>query len=183
MTTLGIRVSFLFLFALALAACGGGGGSGRVSPAGGDSSEQESSGESNGSECGTMVDMACEVLVAVNQERTSRGLNALTALPACGAEAQAHADDMVARNYFAHDSPTESTSQRFARFGLSGSYWGENIAVGYSTAAQVMGGWMSSTGHRSNILSSNFRTMGVGIAANSQGMLHWVQCFSGKSAL
>lgn len=183
MIPVGIRVSFLFLFVLALAACAGGGGSGSDAPVGDSSNEQESNGESGGTECDSMTGMTCEVLMAVNQERTTRGLGALTALPACVAEAQAHADDMVARNFFAHDSPTETTAQRFTRFGLSGSYWGENIAAGYSTAAQVMAGWMSSTGHRNNILSSNFRTMGVGIAANSQGMLHWVQCFSGKSAL
>ncbi|ASD64194.1 CAP domain-containing protein [Bdellovibrio bacteriovorus] len=178
-----VRVSFLFLFVLALTACAGGGGGDSAGPGAGGSNEQESNGESSEAECDPMTGMACEVLMAVNHERTSRGLDALVALPACVAEAQAHADDMVARNFFAHDSPTETTTQRFARFGLSGSYWGENIAAGYSTAAQVMAGWMSSAGHRNNILSSNFRTMGVGIAANSQGMLHWVQCFSGKSAL
>lgn len=109
------------------------------------------------------------------------GLAALGVHSRCVAEAEAHAQDMVVRNFFAHDSPTETTAQRFARFGLAGSYWGENIAGGYPSAGQAMQGWMNSSGHRANILGAQFLSMGVGVAVNSQGTRYWVQCFSGMS--
>ncbi|MCY1014033.1 CAP domain-containing protein [Nannocystis pusilla] len=39
---------------------------------------------------------------------------------------------------------------------------GENIAAGYSTAAQVVNGWMTSTGHCNNIMNGNYKHLGVG---------------------
>lgn len=188
----GIRILLLLITLGALAACEGGGGHGTLeegnSSSGvdtgseGDIGDDRDEGDSGTTTCGEMTGMACEVLMAVNQERGTRGLAALAALSQCVLEAQSHATDMVQRDFFAHDSPTETTSQRFARFGLANSYWGENIAAGYKSAAQVMAGWMSSTGHRNNILSPNFRSMGVGMATDAQGMVFWVQCFSGMNA-
>lgn len=184
----GIRLSIMFVFLGLLVACGGDGGGSQALPSKGDSETQqggdsESEGEGAGSsECETLNREACEVLLAVNQERAKQGLPALRASKKCQAEAQAHAQDMAQRNFFAHDSPTETTSQRFARFGLSGAAWGENIAAGYRTSADVMTGWMNSSGHRANILNGSFRAMGVGISQNSQGMKLWVQCFTSLSA-
>ena len=34
---------------------------------------------------------------------------------------------------------------------------GENIAAGYPTAEEVVAAWMSSPGHRANILNANYR--------------------------
>lgn len=53
---------------------------------------------------------------------------------------------------------------------------GENIAVGFTSAADVMNGWMNSAGHRANILNSAFQAVGVGCFLHN-GSYYWVQVF------
>ena len=54
---------------------------------------------------------------------------------------------------------------------------GENIAMGYPTPRAVMKGWMSSEGHRRNILDKRFRKIGLGLARTADGTPYWVQDF------
>ena len=56
---------------------------------------------------------------------------------------------------------------------------GENIAMGQKSAASVMDGWMHSSGHRANILKSDYTKIGVGYAKASDGTTCWVQIFKG----
>ena len=55
----------------------------------------------------------------------------------------------------------------------------ENIAAGYSTAAQVVAGWMTSTGHCNNIMNGNYKHLGVGYyyAAGATYKHYWTQDF------
>ncbi|MGN1457877.1 MAG: CAP domain-containing protein [Acutalibacteraceae bacterium] len=55
---------------------------------------------------------------------------------------------------------------------------GENIAYGQTSPAEVMNSWMKSSGHRANILSSDFNCIGVG-HYKSDGIDYWVQIFVG----
>ena len=66
---------------------------------------------------------------------------------------------------------------RAAGYPLTGS-WGtaENIAYGQQTAQDVMTGWMNSPGHKANILSANFKELGVGHYVKN-GTHYWVQNF------
>ena len=65
---------------------------------------------------------------------------------------------------------------------IQGSYGyvGENIAAGQRNNTEVMNSWMASPGHRSNILSSNFKKVGVALCydPNSSYKYYWVQLFS-----
>ena len=61
-------------------------------------------------------------------------------------------------------------------FGISYSYAGETIAMGSSSAQSVVEAWMNSTGHRANILSAKFTSIGVGYVANGG---YWTQWFLG----
>lgn len=54
---------------------------------------------------------------------------------------------------------------------------GENIAGGAATPEVVMSMWMSSDGHRQNILSSRYKSMGIGCVCLEGGFYYWVQCF------
>ena len=54
--------------------------------------------------------------------------------------------------------------------GVTYKSWGENIAYlsGYGTdpeilASKFMTNWMNSEGHRKNILSTNFNSIGIGV--------------------
>ena len=62
-------------------------------------------------------------------------------------------------------------------FGITYSAAAENLASGQGTPAQVMNTWMSSSGHRANILNSTYNQIGVGIARDSKGKLYWTQMF------
>jgi hypothetical protein len=53
---------------------------------------------------------------------------------------------------------------RITREGYVASTGGENIAQGYRNPREVVAGWMSSSGHRANILNRNFREVGYGVS-------------------
>lgn len=107
----------------------------------------------------------------VNQERAYRGLSPLSPSFSCSQAAQAHAEDMDLNNYFSHNGFVESWGDRMDRFGLSGLR-AENIAVGINPES-VVDLWMSSEGHRNNILNPELKYTGVGLSGSK-----WVQCFS-----
>ncbi len=71
---------------------------------------------------------------------------------------------MADRDFFAHCDLDTGTSpwDRMTAAGYQWSYAGENIAAGYGTPQEAMTGWMNSSGHRANILSTNFREIGLG---------------------
>ena len=62
-------------------------------------------------------------------------------------------------------------------FGIHYKTAGENIARGYKTPKAVVDGWMNSSGHRANILSSSFTQIGVGYEASGH---YWTQMFISK---
>jgi uncharacterized protein YkwD len=124
------------------------------------------------------------IVQLTNAERQKNNLAILQlATPLINA-AQAHAEDMAAKNYFGHTSLDGSTvGDRLRRNGYT-SAGGENIAAGYDNPDSVFQGWMASPGHRSNILG-NWREIGVGFAnqASSSYGTYWVQNFgAGNSA-
>ncbi len=53
----------------------------------------------------------------------------------------------------------------------------ENVALGYPNAESVVEGWMTSKGHRANILNSNVVETGIAIARSSAGGLYYCQVF------
>lgn len=118
-----------------------------------------------------------EILRLTNLERSSAGLSELTFNPLLNQAAQAHADTMVTTGQFSHVINDLGPSDRVTATGYRWRAVGENIALGYSTPLAVMTGWMNSSGHRANILSTNYTELGVGIAKNSSGRTYWVQVF------
>lgn len=106
-----------------------------------------------------------EVATLSNQYRTSAGLAPLTINSKLMASAQAKADDMAAKGYFAHDSPQGlSPWYFFDSVGYSYSTAGENLALTNQSASSVSDGWYNSPGHRANMLSATFTEVGYGIA-------------------
>ena len=118
-----------------------------------------------------------EVLEEVNDEREDYGLPALVLSQALTDAAQIRSAELI--SYFSHTRP-DGTSCFTA---LTKSYWstGENIAAGQTSPDDVMDAWMNSTGHRANILNSDFTKLGVGYTydGNSTYRYHWVQMFGG----
>jgi uncharacterized protein YkwD/uncharacterized membrane protein required for colicin V production len=103
------------------------------------------------------------MLALVNEERTSRGLVPLEMDAELRLVARAHAADMFARGYFAHDTPDgvdpfERMRAANIVFGLAG----ENLALA-PTVEIAHDGLMNSPGHRANILNEGFRRVGIGV--------------------
>lgn len=113
--------------------------------------------------------MARQVLDDVNSERASAGLAALELDANLTAAAQIRAEEIT--RSFSHTRPDGSS---FATV-TTGAY-GENIAKGQSSAARVMAAWMSSSGHRANILNARYTKIGI-CAYNYGGIMYWVQLF------
>ena len=108
---------------------------------------------------------ATAIVEAMNRERAGYGLPPLRLNESLSLAAQDRITDMFDQRYFAHVAP--DGTQPFvwlARHGYSYRRAGENLAVGYGTAGRVVGGWMSSPGHRANILGSGFDEVGIAIA-------------------
>ena len=123
---------------------------------------------------------ASQVVNLVNQQRQKAGLSGLKSDSELMRLAQLKAEDMAAKGYFSHTSPTYGSAfDMLKKAGYSYRTAGENIAMGQKTAETVMNGWMNSSGHRANILGSGYTKIGVGYAVNAKGTPYWVQIFAG----
>jgi uncharacterized YkwD family protein len=122
--------------------------------------------------------MAQQVIELTNNERRKNGLPPLNADVSLSKVAQTKTNDMNSKHYFSHTSPTYGSPFDMMRdFGVTYKSAGENIAMGQTTAQQVVTSWMNSEGHRKNILSSNYTNIGVGYTSNGN---YWSQMFIGK---
>jgi len=114
-------------------------------------------------------------LCVLNVERVRYRLRPLRLNRRLAAAARRHSRAMAARHFFSHNSLNgASFLDRIRRTGyLRGARsWavGENIAYGsgrLSTPRAIGKAWMDSPGHRANILSRSFRSIGIGISAGT----------------
>ena len=114
-----------------------------------------------------------EILKLVNAARTERGLSPVVLNENLNISATKHSQDMQRSGGLDHTgSDGSSFGQRARRDGYKGSPRGENIAWGYRSPQSVHNGWMTSPGHRGNILNPNVNEMGIGRAEN-----YWTQVF------
>jgi uncharacterized YkwD family protein len=119
-----------------------------------------------------------QVFELVNKERAARGLTLLKYDYNLARMARIKSQDMIDEKYFSHESPVYgSPFEMMEDFGFKFSAAGENIAYGQKTAAEVMNTWMNSAGHKANILSEAYTTIGVGVAKTASGTLYWTQEF------
>lgn len=112
---------------------------------------------------------AFEVLDIVNKERKKAGLAALKMDASLLDTAMLRGFENVL--YWSHTRPNGSSC-----FTANDLMMGENIAYGSSTAEGVMDMWMNSEGHRANILTARFTSIGIG-CVYYEGTYYWVQCF------
>lgn len=114
-------------------------------------------------------DLAGQVLRLVNEERASRGLDALRMDGELTRAACVRAGEIVRQ--FSHTRPDGSSWSS-----VSGSAYGENIAKGQQTPEKVIAAWMTSTSHRENILRASYGSIGI-CAYKVNGVMYWVQLF------
>ncbi|MBA2361784.1 MAG: CAP domain-containing protein [Actinobacteria bacterium] len=109
------------------------------------------------------------VVDRMNQVRRPHGLRALRLSRPLGVAADFHSRDMGRRGYFEHDSIVGTPFwRRIERFYPSRGFrsWtvGENLLWGTDTysAAFAVREWMNSPPHRENLLSREWREVGIG---------------------
>jgi len=116
----------------------------------------------------TRAEARVAVLCLLNQQRAKHSLPPLTEDPRLESAAQAHADDMGRRDFYAHRNPDGlGPHQRIRAAGYDGPATGENIHWGVrlnATPANIVSDWMKSPGHRANILRRRFTRVGTGVA-------------------
>jgi uncharacterized protein YkwD len=152
------------------------------------------------------ADLARRIHGRINAERARMKLPALAWDGALARIAAAHSRDMAKRGYVAHQSPEgNGFSYRYRQGGYSCAIrqgrtlhkGAENIALGslYASVRTVNGvatydwnsaeelarraveGWMSSPGHRRNILTPYWRHEGIGVAIGADSRVYITQNF------
>jgi uncharacterized protein YkwD len=128
------------------------------------------------------------VIDLMNNERKTYGLTMLHINEHLQTSAQAYAERMWNERFYGHTAPDGGDLEE--RIEATGFFEvdldncncnridfaiGENIAKGQTTPAEVVKDWMNSPGHRKNILSKEFTSIGIGYYGN-----RWVQHFGTK---
>lgn len=138
-------------------------------------SDGSSGNSSTGGSTSTSGSETTEVFNLVNQYRSENGLSKLAYRNDLQSVADLRAREIVTN--FSHTRPNgTSCFTAVKEAGISYSAVGENIAYGQKSADAVMTAWMNSSGHRANILSSNYTGMAVGLYEQN-GVKYWVQIF------
>lgn len=126
-----------------------------------------------------------EVVSLTNLERAQFDLSPLTLDLQLNQAAYNHSFDMAVNDFFGHTGSDGSLeTHRVVDAGYPALMTAENIAAGYDTPTAVVQGWMSSAGHRTNLLNPDMENIGVGhyFLAHDAGSVnyghYWTQVFS-----
>jgi len=106
----------------------------------------------------------------VNVQRTASGLGALTW--SNGLEQASAVRAVEASQVWSHNRP-DGTEYWTVNSNL---VYGENLAMGYSSADEAVTAWMNSYSHRDNILYSGFKTGAIAIHIVN-GQWYWANEF------
>ncbi len=101
------------------------------------------------------------LLAAVNGVRSSHGLKPLSVDAKLMRAARGYSATLLRQNVLTHGD----FSDRMRRSGARGPRFGENLAWGtggYAAARSIVQAWMTSAGHRANLLRPGFRRIGIG---------------------
>ena len=118
----------------------------------------------------TRLSMIVEAFNLANAEREKAGLAPLTWSDEMYSASSTRSVELSV--LFSHTRPDGTRCFTAA----PGIMYGENIAMGYTSAASVINGWMNSPGHRANILNAN-HTIGAISLYVVNGKYYWSQNF------
>ncbi|MFT3660233.1 MAG: CAP domain-containing protein [Gordonia sp. (in: high G+C Gram-positive bacteria)] len=129
-------------------------------------------------EAASTATMENQLFSLTNQTRKSHGVPAVSANACLKNYARSHAAAM------ARNDPPRNKNPRIWHQNLnpilSGcrmTMVGENVAAGYSTAAQAHNGWWNSPGHRKNMMNRQFNRLGAGVALSRNGRYYYVTVY------
>ena len=127
--------------------------------------------------------LIARVMELTNLERQKAGLGPIALSSELTGAAQEYSQVLATTGCFEHTcGAVPNFADRAAQSGYTGwTALAENIAAGYPTAEDVVSGWMSSPGHRANILSPKYTEIGVGMV-NGGGKFgtYWAEEFGAR---
>ena len=124
-----------------------------------------------------VTDLEQKVHTGINEARASNGVSPqLQWVASLGVVARAHSEDMTKRSYFSHHTPEGiGPSERIDRVGYNCrkvTHYGvaENITIVLvddsldRMARDAVQSWMTSPGHRTNLLGKQYDRTGIGVS-------------------
>jgi len=117
------------------------------------------------------------VIEWTNLQREKYGLPSLKESAKLNLSAELKVQDMFQNQYFGHESPSgEGVADLAEKFTYKFLAIGENLALGnFQNDKALVDGWMDSSGHRANILSSSYQEIGVAVGAGIfEGKTTWL---------
>ena len=118
-----------------------------------------------------------EMFNLINEKRKQEGVKELKLDDKLCKLAQLKAEDMVANDYFSHESPNLGNPfEMMKNNNIEYMTAGENIA-GYKDVEGSVNAWMNSKAHKDNILSNGYNYTGIGVAKSEKYGYVFVQLF------
>jgi len=126
--------------------------------------------------------------VRVNLARLDEGLAPYGFSTQLTTAAQRHADDLAAHQIWSHTGSDGSTPhQRISEAGYAAWTWNggelvasENFWTGHGTIEDAMTFFIGDAPHRTNILSTTYREIGIGVATDAEGRNYYVLDFGAR---
>ena len=116
-----------------------------------------------------------------NAARVEHGLSVLTWDDQVKMTARDHSADMAENHYFNHTNLEGlSPFDRMEEDNITFHAAGENLAAGQMSSIFAHEGLMNSLGHRENILQTQFESLGVGVAFDSESKPYFTENFLTK---
>lgn len=132
----------------------------------------------------TLARVAQDVIDAVNATRRSNDAGALIEDPVLSRAAQGHSEELARRGQLDHNSTDPSRRTMTMRIEAAGGTWSraaENLAnmsgPASNVPAQTVQMWLSSDGHRRNMLTPDYTHTGVGVAIDRRGYWYVTQLY------
>jgi uncharacterized protein YkwD len=128
--------------------------------------------------------VAQDVLAEVNRTRVANGRKAMRDDPALSRAAREHSEELAARRTLDHNSTDPSRRTVTMRIEAAGGIWNraaENLAQVSAPASDVPARtvqlWLTSEGHRRNMLEPVYTHTGVGVAIDQYGVWYITQVY------
>ncbi|MEX1997484.1 MAG: CAP domain-containing protein [Candidatus Andersenbacteria bacterium] len=107
---------------------------------------------------------AARIVQLTNNERKKADLSELTVNSQLTNAAQQKGQHMLQEDYFAHISPTGVTPWFWmSKVGYTYQIAGENLAIDFIEAEDVVAAWLASPTHKENMLHTQYTETGIGV--------------------
>jgi uncharacterized protein YkwD len=117
-----------------------------------------------------------ETMQLINDYRVSIGLNSLEKINYISVESEGHNNYMIANNVVNHNGFVNRSENIIKTLGAKTV--SENIAYNYSSPQAALNAWLSSPGHKENIVG-NYTHFGISIRENTEtGKKYYTNIFA-----